>query len=215
MSPRSLDEKRRSFAHTVATLATLYPNAHIELNYRTPLELLVAVVLSAQCTDARVNLATPALFERFRTASDYAAARAGDIEPFIKSLGLFRAKAKNLAALGRELARVHGGEVPTRRADLAELPGVGLKTAGVVSAHLGGDPAFPVDTHVFRLSHRMGLSRGKTPEAVEADLQKLAPPESWISAHQLVIWHGRRVCHARTPACDDCALASTCPKRGV
>lgn len=191
------------------------PEAKIELDYRTPLELLVAVALSAQTTDKRVNLVTPALFRDFPTAQHYARATPKQLEAYIKTVGLFRNKAKNLAALGRALVELHGGEVPTTRALLAELPGVGLKTAGVVAIHLGGDHAFPVDTHVLRLSWRMGLTAKTTPDEVEADLQKLFPVARWFQAHQLIIWHGRRVCHARSPECHRCVVAELCPKRGV
>ena len=215
MSPRSLEEKRRSFGHIVGVLESLYPNAHIELNYTNPLELLVAVVLSAQCTDARVNMATPGLFARFRSARDYADSSPTEVEPFIKTLGLFRAKARALVGLGQQLVAEYSGVVPSRRDALATLPGVGLKTAGVVSAHLGGDPAFPVDTHVFRLAHRLGLSKGKTPDAVEKDLQRLSDSSQWMAAHQLLIWHGRRMCLAQNPKCTECPLEPSCPQKGV
>lgn len=191
------------------------PDAKIELDYRTPLELLVAVMLSAQCTDKRVNLVTPALFERFPHASDYAASTPEGLEPWIKSCGLYRSKAKNLVAAARTLVAEHGGEVPVSREALAELPGVGLKTAGVVSSHLGGAPSLPVDTHIKRLAVRMGLSRATDPDKVEAELSPLWKPERWMKAHQLLIWHGRRTCFARPPACERCAVAPLCPRIGV
>ncbi len=191
------------------------PQATIELDYSTPLELLIAVLLSAQTTDKRVNLATPALFKRYRTAHDYAKASAEELEPYLKTLGLFRSKAKNVAALGRVLVEQYDGAVPTTRAQLAELPGVGLKTAGVVCIHLGGEPAFPVDTHIMRLSNRLGLTTAKDPDDVEAALQKLVPTAWWFKGHQLIIWHGRRVCDARQPACYDCVVSHLCPRKGV
>jgi endonuclease-3 len=191
------------------------PEAKIELDYTTPLELVVAVALSAQTTDKRVNLVTPALFARFKTAHDYARATPADIEPYIKTVGLFRNKAKNLVKLGQALVERHGGQVPTSRAALAELPGVGNKTAGVVAIHLGTDHAFPVDTHILRLSRRLGLSSSETPDDVEADLQRLLPKEHWFKGHQLLIWHGRRCCDALRPECHRCVVAELCPKRGV
>ena len=191
------------------------PEARIELDYRTPLELLVAVILSAQCTDKRVNLVTPALFQRYPDARAYATADLAELESFIRTCGLYRSKAKNLIAAGQALVERHAGQVPTSRAALAELPGVGLKTAGVVTIHLGGDDAFPVDTHIRRLSNRLGLSREDDPDKVERDLQQLLPPERWAKGHQLLIWHGRRTCTARAPACERCEVAGLCPKIGV
>jgi endonuclease-3 len=196
-------------------LGTTMPEARIELDYRTPLELLVAVILSAQCTDKRVNLVTPALFGRFPDAAAYARATPAEVEPFIQTCGLYRAKAKNLVAAAKALVAEHGGEVPRSREALEKLPGVGRKTAGVVCIHLGGDAAFPVDTHVRRLAGRLGFSSETDPDKVEADLQALLPPERWTQGHQLLVWHGRRTCFARAPACERCAVADLCPQRGV
>jgi len=191
------------------------PGARIELDFTTPLELLVAVMLSAQCTDKRVNLVTPALFRRYRTAAEYGAADLAELEGVIRTCGLYRSKAKNLVATGKLLAEAHGGQVPLEREVLERLPGVGRKTAGVVTTHLGGTPAFPVDTHIQRLAGRMGLSRAKTPDGVEEDLRKLVPEARWTKGHQLLIWHGRRTCAARAPACDRCVVAGHCPRKGV
>ena len=205
-------------ARAVALLARLdaaMPEAVIELDYRTPLELVVAVALAAQTTDRRVNQVTPALFRDFPSAEHYARATPAELEPYLKTVGLFRNKAKNLANLGKALVSQHQGQVPVRRAVLAQLPGVGQKTAGVVAMHLGGDFAFPVDTHVLRLSKRLGLSTSDDPDDVEADLQKLVPKELWFKGHQLLVWHGRRVCHARSPECHRCVVAGLCPRRGV
>jgi endonuclease-3 len=193
-----------------------YAPVRIELDYRTDLELLVAVILSAQCTDRRVNLVTPALFERFPTVADYARARPAEVARFIRSCGLFRAKARAIVAAARALEREHQGRLPRTRAELRSLPGVGPKTAGVVTLHLeGGEPAFPVDTHVARLARRLDLSRAKGPDGVERDLQALLPPERWGLAHQLLIRHGRRCCTARRPECGRCPVAPWCPKVGV
>jgi endonuclease-3 len=208
-------EKQQRANAIIDRLDQAMPEAKIELDYTTPLELLVAVALSAQTTDKRVNLVSPPLFRDFPTAHHYANATPKQLQAYIKTVGLFRNKAKNLAALGRELVARHGGAVPTTRAELAELPGVGLKTAGVVAIHLGSDTAFPVDTHVLRLSWRLGLTAKKKPDDVEADLQKLLPVARWFQGHQLIIWHGRRVCHARSPECHRCVVAELCPKRGV
>jgi endonuclease III len=191
------------------------PGAHIELDYRTPFELLVAVILAAQCTDKRVNLTTPALFARFPDAPALAGAPTPELEGLIRSCGFFRSKARSLKGMSGALVDAHGGEVPRARAALAALPGVGNKTAGVVSVHVGGEPAFPVDTHVTRLSRRLGFSRNLDPDKIEADLQKLAPPERWGTGHQLLVWHGRRTCFARKPACERCVVADPCPKIGV
>ncbi len=187
------------------------PQAKIELDFGSPLELLVSVILSAQCTDKRVNLVTPALFAAFPKAEDYARASWTEVASYIQTLGLFRNKAKNLVRLGAALVEQHGGEVPTAREALEALPGVGAKTAGVVTIHLEGEPAFPVDTHVFRLARRLGFSRGDTPDQVEADLRQLVPPGRWAMGHQLLVWHGRRVCSARSPDCHRCFVAALCP----
>lgn len=191
------------------------PDAHIELEHRTPYELLVAVMLSAQCTDRRVNTVTPALFARYPDAHALARASEADVRPFIQSLGLYQTKAKNLVAMARLLVEEHGGEVPLVREQLARLPGVGLKTAGVVCIHLGGEPAFPVDTHVKRLAFRLGLTAHEDPDKVERDLRRLVPEAWWTDGHQLLVWHGRRTCFARAPACPLCPVAARCPRRGV
>jgi len=191
------------------------PNAKIELDFRTPMQLLVSVILSAQCTDKRVNLVTPALFARYRTPQAFASAPIEELESLIKTCGLYRSKAKNIVAAAKALVENHGGQVPLTRAELEALPGVGRKTAGVVLIHLGGEPAFPVDTHVRRVSRRLGLTRQSDPDKVEADLRVLLPSSLWAKAHQLLIWHGRRTCFARTPACERCVVAKLCPKIGV
>jgi endonuclease III len=208
-------EKRQRAVAVLDGLEAAMPDARIELDYRTPLELLVAVILSAQCTDKRVNLVTPALFARFPDARAYAAVDAADVEPFIRTCGLYRAKAKNIVATAKALVAEHGGQVPLTRDTLSKLPGVGLKTAGVVCIHLGGDNAFPVDTHVKRLAYRLGFTPHEDPDKVEKDLQSLLPPERWTLGHQLLVWHGRRTCFARSPDCGACVVAARCPKKGV
>jgi endonuclease-3 len=173
------------------------------------------VILSAQSTDVGVNRATPALFARYLDAAAYAAAAPEDLWPFVRSLGLYRNKAKAIVAAMAAIAREHGGRVPRTREGLEALPGVGPKTAGVVLVHLGAAHAFPVDTHVGRVSRRLGLSRETDPSKVERDLRALLPETRWGKGHQLFVWHGRRTCLARAPACSRCVLDDLCPKRGV
>jgi endonuclease-3 len=209
------EAKRRRAIEVLDRLGTEMPEVRIQLDYHTPLELLVAVILSAQCTDKRVNLVTPALFQRFPDAQAYASVKPEAVEPFIQTCGLYHNKAKNIVAAAKALVAQHGGEVPRSREALEKLPGVGHKTAGVVCIHLGGDAAFPVDTHVKRLAWRLGFTREKDPDKVERDLQALLPAERWMKGHQLLVWHGRRTCFARSPACERCAVADLCPKRGV
>lgn len=214
--PESRAAKTKRAAAILDRLAGAYPDAKIELDYHTPLELLVAVILSAQCTDKRVNLVTPKLFERFPSAADYAAATPEDLHPFIQSCGLYRNKARSIVAMAKELIATYGGEIPATRAALNALPGVGAKTAGVVSVHMpGGEASFPVDTHVGRLARRMGFTTATAPDKVELALQKLVPTERWGIGHQLLIFHGRRRCFARKPDCSGCEVAELCPKRGV
>ncbi len=212
----SLAAKRRRAGQVFEALRAAHPGVRIELDYRSDVELLIAVILSAQCTDKRVNLVTPGLFARFRDVRAYAAARPADLHPYIQSCGLYRAKARAIVAACRALVRDHGGRVPTSRERLRELPGVGPKTAGVVTLHLpGGEPAFPVDTHVGRRARRLGFTGQTHPDRVERELQGLLPPERWGLAHQLLVRHGRRHCAARKPACADCPLRNLCPRKGV
>ncbi len=195
-------------------LAVLYPDAHCELNFSTPLELLVATILSAQCTDKRVNMVTPVLFARFRTAADYAAADRADLEKIIQSTGFFRAKANSILGLGQALCDRFGGQVPGNLADLVTLPGVGRKTANVVLGNAFGVPGITVDTHFARLSKRFGWTRQADPDKIEAEVGALIPRSDWTILSHRLIWHGRRVCHARKPACGACALARLCPSFG-
>lgn len=208
-------EKRARAVEIVDRLARAMPDVRIALEFRDDLELLVSVILSAQSTDAGVNRATPALFARYRTAADYADAAPEELWPFIRSLGLYRNKAKAIVAAMRAIAAEHGGRVPRTREGLEALPGVGPKTAGVVLVHLGAAHAFPVDTHVGRVSRRLGLTRHEDPSKVEQDLMALVPEERWGEAHQLFVWHGRRTCDARRPVCSRCPVEPLCPKRGV
>jgi endonuclease III len=192
----------------------MYPDVHTELNFSTPLELLVATILSAQTTDKRVNLVTPTLFARYPTAADYAGADRGEMEKIIQSTGFYRAKTNSLIGLGQALCERFGGEVPSRLEDLVTLPGVGRKTANVVLGNAFGIPGITVDTHFGRLARRFGWTADPDPVKVEAEVATLIPRRDWTDLSQRMIWHGRRVCHARRPACGACGLARLCPSYG-
>ena len=193
-------------------LAAVYPDAHCELNFASPLELLVATILSAQTTDKRVNMVTPVLFARYRSAADYAAADREDMEKIIQSTGFYRAKTANLIALGQALCDRYGGEVPRRLKDLVTLPGVGRKTANVVLGNaFDKNEGIVVDTHVTRLSKRLGLSANTDAVKIELDLMPVVPRRDWTIFSHLLIFHGRRVCFARKPNCAGCVLADICP----
>lgn len=192
-------------------LRRLYPDADCELEHVDPFQLLVATILSAQTTDRAVNQVTPALFARFPDAPTLAVADPRAVEPLIASIGLFRNKAKSIVGAARALVERHGGQVPRDREALEALPGVGRKTANVVLSTAFREPALAVDTHVARLSGRLGLSRETDPRRIEEDLMRLFPPEAWGFASHALIWHGRRVCDARAPRCEACALAALCP----
>ena len=195
-------------------LAVLYPDVHTELNFNTPLELLVATILSAQTTDKSVNLVTPTLFARYPTAADYASADREEMEKIIQSTGFYRAKTTSLIGLGQALCERFGGEVPGRLKDLVTLPGVGRKTANVVLGNAFGVPGITVDTHFGRLARRFGWTPDTDPVKVEAQVATLIPRKDWTDLSQRMIWHGRRVCLARRPACGACGLARLCPSYG-
>ena len=192
----------------------MYPDVHTELNFSTPLELLVATILSAQTTDKLVNLVTPTLFARYPAAADYAGANRDELEKIIQSTGFYRVKANSLIGLGQALCDRFGGEVPPRLKDLVTLPGVGRKTANVVLGNAFGIPGITVDTHFGRLARRFGWTTETDPVKVEADVAALIPRKGWTDLSQRMIWHGRRVCHARRPACGACGLARLCPSYG-
>ena len=195
-------------------LALLYPDAHCELSFTSPLELLVATILSAQTTDKRVNLVTPVLFARYQTAADYAAADRAEMEKIIQSTGFFRAKTNSLIGLGQALCDRYSGEVPGTLADLVTLPGVGRKTANVVLGNAFGVPGITVDTHFSRLARRFGWTAETDPDKIERDVGALIPRSEWTILSHRLIWHGRRVCHARKPACGACGIARLCPSYG-
>lgn len=209
-------DPRRALARRVeARLARLYPDAHCALNHLTSLQLLIATILSAQCTDARVNMVTPALFARFPDARAFAKADRAEIERMIQSTGFFRAKAKSIQECCRLIVERHNGQVPATLDALVELPGVGRKTANVVLGDAFGIPGITVDTHVRRLSRRMGLTLADYPEKIELDLMAVVPRKNWTAFSHRMIFHGRQVCHARKPDCEHCTLAGECPKMGV
>jgi endonuclease-3 len=190
----------------------VYPDAHCELDFKSPFQLLIATILSAQCTDKRVNIVTPALFKRYRSAADFAKARPADLEKAIQSTGFFRNKAKSIRAASAAIAREHGGKVPRTMAELHALPGVGRKTANVVLGNAFAiNEGIVVDTHVARLSQRLGLTKQKDPEKIERDLMKLIPRKHWTDWSHWLIWHGRRRCFARKPDCRNCEVLELCP----
>ena len=196
----------------IARLRTAHPDAHCALDYETPLQLLAAVILSAQCTDERVNLTTPALFARYPTAEALAAADPTELEAIVRPTGFYRNKARFLRQTAARLLEEYGGEVPPQMEELLTLPGVARKTANVVRGEIYGlADGITVDTHVKRLSARLGLTAETDPVKVERDLMAVIPRESWIEIAHLLIWHGRRVCHARRPACAACSLNDLCP----
>lgn len=197
---------REQAAQAMDALAKLYPEAGPELHFSNPFETLIATILSAQCTDKRVNQCTEKLFPIFPDALAMAKLTPEELEPYIRECGLYHNKAKNIVAASRALVERYGGEVPNDREKLTALPGVGRKTAGVVLMAAFGDPQIPVDTHVFRVSRRIGLADADTPEKVEMQLREKLDRSLWIYGHHLLIWHGRRVCHARKPECDACPL---------
>lgn len=207
---------RRRAGKVVRQMARDYPDATCSLNHRSPLELLVATILSAQCTDDRVNLVTPALFRKYPTAAHFARAKLSDLERAIQSTGFFRNKAKNIQACCQKLVDEHDGEVPRDLDELVQLPGVGRKTANVVlGTAFGLATGVVVDTHVGRLSQRMGLTKHKDPVKIERDLMEVLPAKEWVAFSHRLIQHGRRVCIARRPQCDDCSLVRWCPRVGV
>lgn len=198
-------------AEELAILERTYPHAVTALDYRNPFELLIAVILSAQCTDARVNMTTPSLFAKYPDAKRLAKAKQEDVEKIIKSCGFFRAKARNIINCAKALVEEHAGEVPREREQLEALAGVGRKTANVVMSVAFEAAAIAVDTHVFRVAHRLGLTLGKTPRDVERDLEATVPRQDWRHAHHWLILHGRAICKAPVPLCGVCPVNAICP----
>lgn len=203
-------------AEVFARLKRAHPDAHCELDHETPLQLLMATILSAQCTDKRVNMVTPLLFKTYPTAQSLADAQPEQLEDFIRSTGFFRNKTKSLIALGKALVERHNGEVPDSMAALVKLPGVGRKTANVILGNaFGKNEGVVVDTHVGRLSIRLGLTRQTDPVKVEQELMPLFPRQEWAMVAHVLVFHGRRVCYARSPKCEICTLSEICPSSTV
>jgi endonuclease-3 len=211
----SLPEKKVRAKVIYRQLSKSYPNVKCELDYKNAFQLLVATVLSAQCTDKRVNQTTPALFKKYPNPQKMAKADLRDIQKLVKSTGFFRAKAKNIKNLSNKIMEEFDGNVPSNLEDLITLPGVGRKTANVVLGHAFGIPGITVDTHFGRLSRRFGWSKQNNPVKVEFEVGELIPEKEWTNLSQRMIWHGRRVCHSRKPACGACALAKLCPSYGI
>jgi len=208
-------EKRKRAIKLYRALSKLYPNVRCELNFKSPLQLLIATVLSAQCTDKRVNAVTPALFKRYKSVEDFAGANLRELQGLVKSTGFYRAKAKNIKGLSAKILKDYEGEVPRELEELVKLPGVGRKTANVVLGHAFNTPGITVDTHFGRLSRRFGWTKETDPVKVEFEVMELIPEKEWTNLSQRMIWHGRRVCHSRRPACAACPLASLCPSFGI
>jgi endonuclease-3 len=213
---KSLPAKPARVKKLISALRAAYPDAHCELNYANPLELLIATILSARCTDKQVNIVTAELFQKYRAAKDYAAAAPAALAAEIRRIGLFRSKAKNIQACCRKLVERHGAEVPRTMEELTQLDGVGRKTANVVLGNAFAiNAGIVVDTHVARLAGRLGLTAEKTPEKIEPALQKLVPQDQWTLFSHWLIWHGRRRCFARNPDCASCEIEHLCPRIGV
>lgn len=216
MPRESAAQKKQRAARIIAGLRTAYPEAHCELTFSNPLELLIATILSAQCSDRQVNIVTASLFKKYRSAKAFAAATPTELEQDIRRIGLYRNKARSIRAACQSIIEKHGGEVPRTMPELVELGGVGRKTANVVLGNAFGiNDGVVVDTHVARLSHRLGWSAHTAPEKIERDLQELAPRDQWMLLSHLLIWHGRRRCTARRPDCPNCEVRELCPKLGV
>jgi len=212
MLKERLADKTARMERIIRGLKAAYPQARCELDYSSPLELLIATILSAQCTDRQVNIVTGPLFKKYRSARDFAKAPVAELEEDIRRIGLYRNKAKNIKAACRAVVEKYGGDVPRTMQELIELGGVGRKTANVVLGNaFGMNEGIVVDTHVARLSRRLGLSAQSVPDKIEIDLQKLVPRESWTLFGHLLIWHGRRRCMARNPDCENCEIKADCP----
>jgi endonuclease III len=210
----TFEEKQKRAMEIYRGLKKLYPNAHCELNFKNPLQLLVATILAAQCTDKRVNKITPELFKKYKNAEQFAAANRSELETLIQSTGFYRNKATSILNMAQKVCDEHGGKIPDTMDELVKLPGVGRKTANVILGEAYGKPGITIDTHFGRLSRRFGWTKQTDPVKVEFEIAELVKPKYWTELSQLVIWHGRRRCHARKPACGACAISHICPAFG-
>lgn len=216
MNEAKTAERKRRVGPILRGLRKTYPDAHCELDFSNPLELAVATILSAQCTDKRVNLVTRALFKRYRTARDYAESDPAELEALIRSAGFFRAKARSIRELAKAVVRDHAGRVPDTMEELLKLQGVARKTANVIlGTAFGKSEGVVVDTHMRRVAYRLGLTDEKDPPKIERDLMAAVPRKDWDFFGHAMVWHGRRCCYARAPECPRCPLNKVCPKRGV
>ena len=207
-----MKDKSKRVLEIIQRLRKTYPKVHCALEYTNPLELLVATILSAQCTDERVNKVTPALFQKCKTAAAYAQAKLEDIQTLIRSTGFYQNKTKNIQGAARMIANVFEGQVPRTMEELVSLPGVGRKTANVVLGNAFNIPGMPVDTHMIRVNNRLGLTHQQDPVKIEAELTSIVPKQDWTIYSHLIIWHGRARCRARKPDCDQCEIKNLCPK---
>lgn len=210
----TFQDKQKRAMEIYRRLKKLYPNAHCELNFKNPLQLLVATILAAQCTDKRVNKVTPALFKKYKNAEQFASANREELEELIQSTGFYRNKASSILNMSQKVCNEYGGQIPDEMDELVKLPGVGRKTANVLLGEAFGKPGITVDTHFGRLSRRFGWTKQTDPVKVEFEIAELIKPKYWTELSQLIIWHGRRRCHARKPACGACSLAELCPSFG-
>ncbi len=210
----SVEEVKSRAKKIYQTLNKLYPHAYCELDFKNPLQLLVATILAAQCTDKRVNMVTPALFKKYKTAKDFANAKDSELEALIKSTGFYKNKTKSIKRMAQKVVEEYNGKIPNKMEELITLPGVGRKTANVILGNAYGLPGITVDTHFTRLSKRFGWTNETDPVKIEFAVQKIFPDKYWTHLSQLVVWHGRRRCHARKPACGACPVAKFCPSYG-
>ena len=213
MIAEHVESKKKRALEIIRRLKKQFPDAAIELHFKSPMELVAATILSAQCTDKRVNMVTPALFKKYKSMKDYAKANLKTFEKEIHSTGFYRAKARNIIGCAKELVKRFGGRVPNRMEDLITLPGIGRKTANVILGNIFNTPGLVVDTHMKRIANRLRLTHQQDPEKIEFELNEIVPGKDWTQFSHLIIWHGRRTCFARKPKCAECAINTLCPSR--
>ena len=213
MIAENLESKKKRTLEIIKRLKKKFPDAQIELDFKNPVQLVVATILSAQCTDKRVNIVTPALFKKYKSAKDFANANIKTFEKEIHSTGFYRAKTKNIIGCMKGIIKRFDGKIPNRIEDLITLPGIGRKTANVILGNIFGVPGLVVDTHMRRIANRLGLTNKQDPEKIEFELNEVVPKKDWTLFSHLIIWHGRRTCFARKPKCVECVVNTLCPSR--